>query len=94
LPQVGGESNQPKEEGRLVAVKASVEMHENPIAPVKHLPGNLCVTGLVRIPEIPSTQIKKVKDKTDSDKKKNVNPFGRGVDEKRAFRGKKILSLF
>jgi hypothetical protein len=68
-------------------------MHDNPIAPVKHLPGNLCVTGFIRIPEIPSTQIEKVKDKADSDKKKNVNPFGRSVDEKRASRGKKILSL-
>jgi hypothetical protein len=69
-------------------------MHENPIAPVKHLPGNLCVTGLIRIPEIPSAQIEKVEDKTDSNKKKNVNPFGRSIDEKRASRGKKILSLF
>jgi hypothetical protein len=68
-------------------------MHENPIATVQHLPGDLRVAGFVRIPEIPSTQIEKVKDKADAYKKKNMNPFGRSVDEKRASRGKKVLSL-
>jgi hypothetical protein len=68
-------------------------MHENPIAPVHHLPGNLCVTGLIRIPQVPSAQIREVKDETDSDKKKNVNPFGRGVDAERVSREMKVLSL-
>jgi hypothetical protein len=69
-------------------------MHENPIAPVHHLPGNLRITGLIRVPEIPSAQINKVKDETDPDKKKYSKPFGRSVDEKRPSRGKKVLSLF
>jgi hypothetical protein len=30
-------------------------MHKNPIASVHHLPGNLGITGFIRIPEIPST---------------------------------------
>lgn len=50
FPQVGRESDQPKEKGRLVAVDAPVEMHDDPIASVQHLPGNLCITGLIRIP--------------------------------------------
>jgi hypothetical protein len=94
LPQVGGKSDQPEKERRLVAIDASVEMHENPIAPAHHLPGNLCVTGLIRIPEVPSAQIKKVKNKTDPDKKSNWSPLGRMIDEDRVSRGMKILSLF
>jgi hypothetical protein len=69
-------------------------MHENPIAPVHHLLGNLGITGLIRVPEIPSAQINKVKDETDPDEKKYSNPFGRSVDAERVSRGKKVLSLF
>jgi hypothetical protein len=94
LPQVGGKSDQPEKERRLIAIDGSVEMHENPIAPVDHLPGNLCVSGLIRIPEVPSAQIKKVKDEADDNKKKNLNPFGRGIDEEWSSRGMKVLSLF
>ena len=43
-------------------------MHENPIAPVHHLSGDLRITGLIRVPEIPSAQIKKVKDETDENR--------------------------
>ena len=94
MPHVGGKSNQPEKEGRLVAIDASVKMHENPIAPVHHLPGNLRITGLIRVPEVPSAQINKVKYETDPDKKKYSNPFGRSVDAERVSRGVKILSLF
>lgn len=94
MPQVGGKSNQPEKEGRLVPIDASVKMHENPIAPVHHLPSNLRITGLIRVPEVPSAQINKVKDETDPDKKKYSNPFGRSVDAERVSRGVKILSLF
>ena len=68
-------------------------MHEDPISPIDHLPGDLGITGFVRIPEVPSAQIKKVKDEADDNKKKNGGPFGRSVDAERGSRGMKVLSL-
>jgi hypothetical protein len=69
-------------------------MHKNPIPSVHHLPGNLGVTGLIWIPEIPSAQIDKIKDKTDSDKENNLSPFGRIIYGKRVSHEMEILSLF
>ncbi len=93
MPQVRGKSDQPEKKRRLVAVDASVKVHQNPIAAVHHLPGNLCVAGLVRIPEVPSTEVEKVKNETDSDQKSDLGPSGKRVDAEWESRGIEILSL-
>jgi hypothetical protein len=55
-------------------------MHENPISSIHHLFCNLSIFGLIRNPEIPLPQIKKVKDETESNKENNLSPFGRMID--------------
>jgi len=50
-------------------------MHENPISPLNHLPCNLGITGFIRVPEIPSPQIEKVKDETESYQEENLGIF-------------------
>jgi hypothetical protein len=41
-------------------------MHENPISPIDHLSGNLRIARLIRIPEVPLTEVNKINDKTES----------------------------
>jgi hypothetical protein len=50
-------------------------MHENPIPSIYHLPCHLGITGLIWIPEIPSTQIKKEQDETETQEEGELGPF-------------------
>jgi len=49
-------------------------MHEEPISSIDHLPGDLGITRFIRIPQVPSPQIKKIEDDTESDENANLNP--------------------
>jgi hypothetical protein len=50
-------------------------MHEDPIASVDHFSGHLGITGLIRIPEVPPTQIKKEQDETETQEEGELGPF-------------------
>jgi hypothetical protein len=53
-------------------------MHEDPVPPIHHLSRNLCITGFVRIPEIPLTQVNKINDEAESQEKGDLGPWLRG----------------
>jgi hypothetical protein len=50
-------------------------MHEDPISSIDHLPSDLGITGFIRTPQVPSPQVKKIEDETESYQKGDLNPF-------------------
>ena len=70
-----GDGNSPEEKRGFVGVNVSIIMHQNPIPSAHHLFCHLGIARLVRIPEIPSMQVKKIKYETESDENPNLNPF-------------------
>jgi hypothetical protein len=41
-------------------------MEEDPISSLDHLPGYLCITGFIRIPEVPLPQIENIDHQAES----------------------------
>jgi len=91
LPKKRRKGNKPKEERRFICVCFPIKMHENPIPSLDHLPCNLGITGFVRIPEVPSINIKEIDDETESYEKGDLDPFLR-IDFRKPFLHR--LSLF
>jgi hypothetical protein len=50
-------------------------VHEDPISAIHHLPGDLGIPGFIWIPEVPSSQVKKIEDETESNENGNLNPL-------------------
>jgi len=75
LPEIRGETDEPKKERRFVRVYISIIMHENPVSPFDHLSCDLGIAGLIRVPEVPLTQVNKINNKTESYEKSDLSPF-------------------
>jgi hypothetical protein len=73
-PEKRRETHKPKKEWRFVGVDLSIIMHENPVSPMNHLSRNLSIARFIRVPEIPLTQVNKINDKTESQKKDELSP--------------------
>jgi hypothetical protein len=50
-------------------------MHQYPILSLEHLSRDPRITGLIRIPEVPPTQIKKEQDETETQEEGELGPF-------------------
>jgi hypothetical protein len=50
-------------------------MHEDPISSINHLPGDLGITGFIRIPQVPSPQVKEIEDDTESNENADLDPL-------------------
>jgi len=50
-------------------------MHENPVSPIDHFSGDLGIARLIRIPEVPLTQVNKINEKTEPCEKDDLSPF-------------------
>jgi hypothetical protein len=68
-----GKIDQPKKERGFFRINFSVEMRQNPISCLPHFPSNDCVSSLVGLPEIPSSQIEEEEKRSNGENDKKVS---------------------